>query len=169
MKNYIWCLLFLVLVNGNLHCMEQKQGTWTIQPYTLDEIKNYKAYNDLYYNIKFVDLTQNSSNQFSSTIKEHVVPYQRLAISTQQTKDAFLMCLQNRLECKSKDYPLTEKDQSIWTLIRTWIAICAMIDAKEEPASMRVFGDNGAAHYLAEKAQDQQLLDLLKAHAVKKD
>lgn len=144
--------------------MEQKPYDGVIKPYTLGDVHNYTLYNDLYARDDAQSLLALASDRTNnlSTIINNQVPYKRLAISSQEAKDAFLGWLQNRVMRQGDEALL--KDAKSWALMRTWIAICAMVDAKDDPTRIKVLGKDGCSNELAKKAQDQGLLEILAAN-----
>lgn len=166
LKKYIF--IILLCGNGIVYCMEQTPAEASIKPYTLEEVKLYAPYYALYAaegnnRPLFIEKVRDHANSLSAVIADQEA-YKRLAASSQEVKDSFLGLLQNRFMRVNEAY-FHDADNVSLLLLRTWIAICAMIDAKDNPKDLHtVFGDNGFAERFARKQNDQQLVELLTAY-----
>ncbi len=170
MKIHFIFASLLLMSFASMRCMETAEND-QVKPYTVQEVDQYCVNIDLYFpddnnKCPLIDLALDSSSNLSDIIRDQV-GYKRLLISSQDAKDAFLANLQNRLMRKWQHLGYPHRDPRDWAEIRTWLAICVMINAKSKDSSCGGLGKDFATK-LAEKAKDQQLIDLLKAHSEKK-
>lgn len=163
MKIHIVLVSFMVVFCTSIRSMEQKSDDAVIIPYTTAEVHNYTVYNDLYYDHRtLIDLARDRTHNLSTIVSEQQA-YKRLTVASQETKDAFLYSLQNRI--MRQTHANIVKDE--WPIIRTWIAICAMIHAKDDSRNLIVLGQDGSDGYanrLAQETQDHQLIEILAAY-----
>lgn len=169
---YTLLVLSFFIFGKSVYCMEQKAGESAIKPYTLEDVKACVPHTALYQGERnnkalLIRKACDRANNLSTIVADQAA-FKRLAVSSQEVKDFFLRRLQNQscivdlLGICGISYYKGEYDLA---KIRTYIAICAMIDAKDDPQErFAVFGYSGFADFFSTQENDQQLREILTAY-----